>query len=997
MEEIRLTNVAIRFVKYTDASHGYAVFEIGRVSDGEVERLEKAYARSLSPRNGDPTNGTLQKSETHAHLYTVRLCLFVDDVREGKDLIEKVHDNSNVAITYTDSNIRPTLRTIEHGPTCATAKSWFGRYPVDWDQEEEVSPAETTAKKYFFADILCQKIGDKKGVYTIAARSDKTKVIFISTAAEFNQRCGGLCNLISEAQDDRRIYVYDNGAKMGIYTHATYTPYVQDCIEATAEMELPCRAIFEASNPAKLVGMIFICPSYAYRKAGNLPTVQLLDETMIKMCIRDGHLEEEDQARLYKDIEKRSLNEEEGTTMPEETPKTKEIQLRQVAIRVDSSTGRGTTKITIGRLSPNEYNGIKNMIEAYGTGEYRNTWTGRSRDGLHEISFWVHNSIELKNIDIASARIVPNCQSMAVEIVDVRDWGEDPLGSLRERNWFGLESKTFFEVRGVVVCNRCVAGLSRLQIARLDFGEQKRFDVFAGEYGSTLDGQFDKLLTDESIFIGNDRVLKNVSFAAGAELESEESICLSYIKIEKTGNKFKVVAAKRCDEENVEERWHLASAKKDGPIRVTFSNVAVKVTKKVGSLGYYILEIGRLSADELDRLEKVYRNVGDYNAEAHEMDKTKGKVFKREVHITDDDGETWTYYAAAVCVYWPSYNGGSKDMIGKVVDSAEITLESHPGNFRPTLKKLEEREEIHNQYSGQWFERFASRSAIDDPIKIRLNNVVAVAITHEGDYSGIKTTVEFSLANCCNYRQAVDDISEALNVRESEPGRGISWNPSRKLLKVAIQDDVSRIEDMYLRVCPFMIELQYDADNGFWGINRFHEIFGHGGFVYTNPSRRSGKTAELRRMLNAAYGMSIPEGADFDGDVMRYCAQDVAIQTESMWRRKSFEEETMKARMPEITNIEFRDPATIVFWSDGTKTVVRCQNGEPYDPEKGMAMAICRKVYGNERDYYHLFLHWMKKARKAEPPKKDEKPVATKKAPAKKPKTAPKKKGGTKK
>lgn|GEM_PF-3490236 len=38
-------------------------------------------------------------------------------------------------------------------------------------------------------------------------------------------------------------------------------------------------------------------------------------------------------------------------------------------------------------------------------------------------------------------------------------------------------------------------------------------------------------------------------------------------------------------------------------------------------------------------------------------------------------------------------------------------------------------------------------------------------------------------------------------------------------------------------------------------------------------------------------------------------------------------------------------PATIVFWWDGTKTVVKCHD-EDYDPEKGLAMALCRKLWG---------------------------------------------------
>ena len=64
-----------------------------------------------------------------------------------------------------------------------------------------------------------------------------------------------------------------------------------------------------------------------------------------------------------------------------------------------------------------------------------------------------------------------------------------------------------------------------------------------------------------------------------------------------------------------------------------------------------------------------------------------------------------------------------------------------------------------------------------------------------------------------------------------------------------------------------------------------------------------------------------------------------------------------------IKNVIFSDPATIIFWEDGTKTVVKTQDGEKYDKEKGFAMAVCKKVFGNERDYYHVFKRWMRKGK----------------------------------
>ena len=59
--------------------------------------------------------------------------------------------------------------------------------------------------------------------------------------------------------------------------------------------------------------------------------------------------------------------------------------------------------------------------------------------------------------------------------------------------------------------------------------------------------------------------------------------------------------------------------------------------------------------------------------------------------------------------------------------------------------------------------------------------------------------------------------------------------------------------------------------------------------------------------------------------------------------------------MFKIKRVLFNNPATIVFWADGDKTVVKAQNGEPYDPEKGLAMAISKKALGNDRAYYEEF------------------------------------------
>jgi hypothetical protein len=63
--------------------------------------------------------------------------------------------------------------------------------------------------------------------------------------------------------------------------------------------------------------------------------------------------------------------------------------------------------------------------------------------------------------------------------------------------------------------------------------------------------------------------------------------------------------------------------------------------------------------------------------------------------------------------------------------------------------------------------------------------------------------------------------------------------------------------------------------------------------------------------------------------------------------------------IPEIKNVIFNPPATIVFWTDDTKTVVKVQDGDTFDPEHGLAMAIVKKMYGNTGKYCEIFKKWV--------------------------------------
>ena len=67
-----------------------------------------------------------------------------------------------------------------------------------------------------------------------------------------------------------------------------------------------------------------------------------------------------------------------------------------------------------------------------------------------------------------------------------------------------------------------------------------------------------------------------------------------------------------------------------------------------------------------------------------------------------------------------------------------------------------------------------------------------------------------------------------------------------------------------------------------------------------------------------------------------------------------------------IKDVIFNDPATIILWNDGTKTVVKVQDGDVFDPEKGLTMAIIKKLLGNQGNYYNELKKWLPKEERVE-------------------------------
>jgi len=57
---------------------------------------------------------------------------------------------------------------------------------------------------------------------------------------------------------------------------------------------------------------------------------------------------------------------------------------------------------------------------------------------------------------------------------------------------------------------------------------------------------------------------------------------------------------------------------------------------------------------------------------------------------------------------------------------------------------------------------------------------------------------------------------------------------------------------------------------------------------------------------------------------------------------------------------------TVVRWQDNTVTKVKCQEGDKWNPEHGLAMCIAKKAFGNKGNYNDVFKKWLPEKGKSE-------------------------------
>lgn len=131
---------------------------------------------------------------------------------------------------------------------------------------------------------------------------------------------------------------------------------------------------------------------------------------------------------------------------------------------------------------------------------------------------------------------------------------------------------------------------------------------------------------------------------------------------------------------------------------------------------------------------------------------------------------------------------------------------------------------------------------------------------------------------------------------------------------------------------------------------------GRCGYVCKNNIKYDPIITSCKTAMNSVYGVVTKIAENRDGLVIANYSLDewkrmnnYILNDEKVTKELS---DIMNNSKFEIKEVKFNGPATIVFWKDGTKTVVKCGPHDKIDYEKGLAMAITKRALGDSGHYY---------------------------------------------
>lgn len=225
---------------------------------------------------------------------------------------------------------------------------------------------------------------------------------------------------------------------------------------------------------------------------------------------------------------------------------------------------------------------------------------------------------------------------------------------------------------------------------------------------------------------------------------------------------------------------------------------------------------------------------------------------------------------------------------------------------------------------------------------------------------------------------------------EYERMKAPKFNPED--LKVAsVTEKIGKTMDKVYDAQMGLLQEQVFASRGIPGEVMFGDIFKDLGLKEDNMDR-SLADKKFKKVT-----IECEDGSTYAGKVAHICGSPYRFN--NLCVEAMIEDKPIAAYG--IENVIFQNPATIVFWSDGTKTVVNCMDNveakkkivdgkeviirkprkcDTYSKEAGLAMAIVKKWAGNNGNYNNIFRKFIpemaeeeKAAKKAKKAQKAEK------------------------
>lgn len=170
---------------------------------------------------------------------------------------------------------------------------------------------------------------------------------------------------------------------------------------------------------------------------------------------------------------------------------------------------------------------------------------------------------------------------------------------------------------------------------------------------------------------------------------------------------------------------------------------------------------------------------------------------------------------------------------------------------------------------------------------------------------------------------------------------------SRTLFEIDLPEDDIHETVVSAAGCITLVKLTNDKTGKDWTCTLLHR---NTGFFDLTPNGYS-----LKGMLPISKPgwswdikpFSMKTTVDSEKDFIQpYSKADSKINMMEVLKEMGMFESDNRVRIPEIKEIIFNKPATVVYWKDGTKTTVKCGNDEAsFDREKAVAMCFLKKMF----------------------------------------------------